>query len=309
LALRPAAFAVDDSPPLLLAQSPLELGKITIEQGLPQGYVVSVCQDGDGFLWFGTNDGLCRYDGYEFLVFRHDPYDAFSISHNGIRQVVAAGEFLCVLTQSGTDLLDRKSRRFHHFGPETAEFVAGDGQRALYFLKNKSPIRRTVLTPEAVKKLRSAGSAAVSLPMEEVQPEAGWQAMRLSEDGRTLWLLKAGGRELCRQDLTSRQLLRFAMPGSEALTQMQNDGANGVWLAGANALAHFDATRLDAPWHSIRTTCPTLTLRHFDLREQLLWMDMGEICGFHLDLQHLPQTLAPQQAKLRLPPPAVAFKP
>jgi ligand-binding sensor domain-containing protein len=45
---------------------------------------LSIVQDRKGFLWFATQDGLNRYDGYSFKVFRHNPDDRHSISDNSI---------------------------------------------------------------------------------------------------------------------------------------------------------------------------------------------------------------------------------
>jgi ligand-binding sensor domain-containing protein len=40
--------------------------------------VSAILQDRRGFMWFGTKDGLNRCDGYQFVVFRHDPFDSTS---------------------------------------------------------------------------------------------------------------------------------------------------------------------------------------------------------------------------------------
>ena len=58
--------------------------RLSLEQGLSQSVVNSVVQDADGFLWFGTQDGLNRYDGYGFLVLRRNPEDPYSLPDNHI---------------------------------------------------------------------------------------------------------------------------------------------------------------------------------------------------------------------------------
>src|SRR5690349_5364608 len=50
-----------------------------IEAGLPQSSVWSIVQDRNGFLWAGTSDGACRFDGYSFTTYRNDPKNPHSI--------------------------------------------------------------------------------------------------------------------------------------------------------------------------------------------------------------------------------------
>lgn len=71
-----------------LAQSP-EFRHLTINDGLSQNAVFSITQDQKGFMWFGTKDGLNRYDGQSFKVFQHDPSDSTSISGNYITALFA----------------------------------------------------------------------------------------------------------------------------------------------------------------------------------------------------------------------------
>src|SRR4030042_2019779 len=46
---------------------------LSVEEGLSQSRVRCILQDSDGFLWFGTRDGLNRYDGYQFKVYKRTP--------------------------------------------------------------------------------------------------------------------------------------------------------------------------------------------------------------------------------------------
>jgi ligand-binding sensor domain-containing protein len=61
-----------------------EFRHISIEQGLSQSNVNCILQDSKGFLWFGTKDGLNRYDGYSFRIYQNSPPDTNSISDNYI---------------------------------------------------------------------------------------------------------------------------------------------------------------------------------------------------------------------------------
>lgn len=53
-------------------------------EGLSHETVHAICQDKRGFLWIGTDDGLNRYDGYQFKVFKNIPFDSNSIGSNHI---------------------------------------------------------------------------------------------------------------------------------------------------------------------------------------------------------------------------------
>jgi PAS domain S-box-containing protein len=71
LASAPAARAV-----------PAQFVHLSVEQGLSQSSVQAIVQDHVGFLWFGTEEGLDRYDGYNFLVYKHDPANPHSLPDN-----------------------------------------------------------------------------------------------------------------------------------------------------------------------------------------------------------------------------------
>jgi len=65
----------------------VQLEHIGIEQGLSQGFINHVVQDHRGFLWIATKDGLNRFDGRQFKVYRHQLADTNSLSENEILQL------------------------------------------------------------------------------------------------------------------------------------------------------------------------------------------------------------------------------
>lgn len=95
----------------------LKFERISLEDGLSQSVVTCILQDSRGFMWFGTQDGLNRYDGYEFKVYRYYPEDSTSIADNSI---------ICMCEDRDGDLwigtdaevlskFDRRLERFVHY--------------------------------------------------------------------------------------------------------------------------------------------------------------------------------------------------
>ncbi len=62
------------------AQQNFKFSSYTVDNGLPQSSIWSIIQDRNGFLWVSTSDGLCRFDGYEFTVFRTVAGDSSGIA-------------------------------------------------------------------------------------------------------------------------------------------------------------------------------------------------------------------------------------
>lgn len=82
-------------PAALFSQKYLPFEFFTQDQGLSQNSVNCILKDQQGFIWFGTSDGLNRYDGYEFVIFKNNPSDSFSLPDN----------FILSLAQSAPDVI------------------------------------------------------------------------------------------------------------------------------------------------------------------------------------------------------------
>ena len=92
---------------------------ISIEKGLSSRIVFCVTQDKTGFMWFGTDDGLNRYDGYNFRIFKNQPNDSTSISNSTINcSYRTKDNVLWFGTDKGLNIYDPATETFSIPRPE-----------------------------------------------------------------------------------------------------------------------------------------------------------------------------------------------
>lgn len=65
----------------------IEVTNLSIISGLPSNEVTCILQDDLGFMWFGTTNGICRYDGYQFKIYRLSDFDGMRMVSNNIRYI------------------------------------------------------------------------------------------------------------------------------------------------------------------------------------------------------------------------------
>ncbi|MGE5846992.1 MAG: two-component regulator propeller domain-containing protein, partial [Ignavibacteria bacterium] len=100
--------------PNIPAQANIRFNHLTVENGLSQSAVTCILQDNKGFMWFGTQDGLNRYDGYNFKVFKNNPEDSATLSDNFI--------FSIYEDRSGILYVETQSSEFHKYNPAAESF-------------------------------------------------------------------------------------------------------------------------------------------------------------------------------------------
>ncbi len=111
--------------------------KYQSDNGLTHNSVLSMLQDREGFMWFGTKDGLNRFDGYNFKVFQKIPGDSSSIGGNIIKCLYEFNGNIWVGTDSGLFKYDKKQESFALI-EETRSLpifdIDGTDDNSLYFI-------------------------------------------------------------------------------------------------------------------------------------------------------------------------------
>jgi signal transduction histidine kinase/ligand-binding sensor domain-containing protein/DNA-binding response OmpR family regulator len=119
------AFPADD----------IYFSKIGIEQGLSQFSVMSIYKDELGAVWFGTREGVSRYNGSSMDVFRPTDNDSPALRGNLVKKICGDGKGkVYINTQSGVDVYDLRTSSFSPFLDNPVEVIAG-GQERLWFAR------------------------------------------------------------------------------------------------------------------------------------------------------------------------------
>ena len=123
----------------------LKFTHLTTNDGLSQSNVKRILQDRRGFMWFATQDGLDRYDGNTFVVYKHNPNDPDSLSANLIQDLIEDDQgYLWIATYTGgVNKFDPRTERFTRYrhdpsnpnsiGADSVNSIARDSRGCLWF--------------------------------------------------------------------------------------------------------------------------------------------------------------------------------
>ncbi|NIJ44534.1 signal transduction histidine kinase/ligand-binding sensor domain-containing protein/DNA-binding response OmpR family regulator [Wenyingzhuangia heitensis] len=98
------------------AQAPYNFDRITTRNGLSQSDINTIHQDKKGFMWFGTHDGLNKFDGYDFTTYKPNINNKKSIGSNLIYKIISDKDdnLWIGTTGKGVDFFDKSTGEFHH---------------------------------------------------------------------------------------------------------------------------------------------------------------------------------------------------
>lgn len=244
--------------------------------GLAHNAVVSLVQDEAGFLWIGTADGLHRYDGYTFTVYRHRPGDATSLSNNLIKALREdIHGYLWVGTDRGLDRFDPTTEQFTRFqlAPDTLSLH----QRGVLALFTDDAANLWVATNASGLYRRPADRDTFFVYQHDpadlhTLADNGPWSMYQDADG-VFWVSTRNA--LHRYNAEADHFDRFAWPAPHAASPPNVLHANGsqLWLSNADNTFAFD--RRAERFVPLPTSLPATHVLHAPA-PQGLWMGTTE---------------------------------
>ncbi len=237
----------------LLAQDHIRFNHLTVDDGLSQSAVTTILQDSKGFMWFGTQDGLNRYDGYEFKIYKNSPGDSLSLRENFVFSIFENAEgVLYIETQGGIwHRFDAKNEHFKVIDGKNLDLggMRGNTVRAALYEENGNvwkgglgqPVGLTITSPQnkETKTFRHDPDDPASLSDDKVYSV-------LRDRAGDLWIATFGG--LDKLDEDSGNFSHFRNDANDPLSLPDNwvwpifeDSRGNLWIGTVRSgLCRFD---------------------------------------------------------------------
>jgi len=211
---------------------------VGVADGLPSSTVAALALDRDGFLWIGTRDGLARYDGVGYRIYRHVPGDPSSLPGNSVQALfVDARNRLWVGVESeGLAMLGADRAGFRQLSQKTQPLLKSDDVWAitatpdgrLWFGTYGGGLYRLDAADRLVRFLPDAARPA-SLPAADVPA--------LAVDGAgTLWVGTTHG--LARWTAHGFETIKSGVLASEEIYSLSADRDGSLWIGTSAGLDH-----------------------------------------------------------------------
>ncbi len=215
------------------ARPDYQFERLGTERGLSNGSVFGIDQDGQGFLWLGTQDGVNRYDGYDFKVWRNDPQDLQTLASNSAGNVLVDSNSVWIGTWGGgLNRLDLTTERVQRYLNDPADPYSLSGNRLQALFKDRAGNIWISTADGGLNRYDRANDRFISYQHDPADSNSlsNNRVWAIAEDGRgDLWLG------------TDIGLDRFD-PRQNRFTRYQHDPANPHTLTEAPVRAIYPAS-------------------------------------------------------------------
>ncbi|GAB4138719.1 MAG: hypothetical protein Fur0041_13740 [Bacteroidia bacterium] len=209
-----AGFYLVSAMLLTLSAQDYKFSHLGMEEGLSQSVVNCILQDRQGFMWFGTQEGLNRYDGYTFKVYKRDPLDSNSLSNNFIYTLYQdrEGKIWIGTNGGGLDCFDPYTEKFIHYrSSETDQATLSNNSVRVIFEDSKDNI--WIGTDDGLNlfdRKKNRFSRFVNNPNDPHSLPAN-RVFAITEDSQGNIWIGTYGKGICMFDLTSRRFDNYIL--------------------------------------------------------------------------------------------------
>ncbi|MDQ3020967.1 MAG: ATP-binding protein [Bacteroidota bacterium] len=209
----------------------IKFENISLKDGLSQSVVRSISQDEIGFMWFCTQDGLNKYDGRKFEIYRNDPENSESICYNNIYCICEdKNKNLWIGTDDGLSRFDREKEIFFNYkcDIEDENSLSNNQIRAIY--EDKKGVIWIGTYGGGLEKYNEAGDNFIHYKnrKDDISSLSDNRVTSVIEDEfENLWIgTWRGG--LCLLDRENNNIIRYKLSG---------DNVNSFLINSVNSLA------------------------------------------------------------------------
>ena len=216
----------------------IKFQNISVKEGLSHIGVTSVYQDSEGFIWASTFDGLNRFDGKSFKVFRNSLSDSTSIINSRVQTIQehSSGR-LYIGTDAGICVYNRQLQRFERTGNKTLD----DLNTRISRISEDSENRLWILTESGkafVYNLKNNVCSEISFEQKKTSNLS--YIINFCEDKYgNFWVLTGGGLINCDFNLRINQIFKREVLGTKWLSICKTDKNGYLYLAGSDGIKKF----------------------------------------------------------------------
>ncbi len=217
-----------------IVQHQYEFKALTVDNGLSNNHVGSIVQDKNGFMWFGTYNGVDRYDGRSIVSYRHDNNQEHTLSSKMTRVLYCDSQgTLWVGNDGGLDFYNSSLDAFNSFDKKNSDLIV---QRVNALVEGKDKTLWIGATNGLFKyNLETGELAALDKKIRSQMPEG--QMYRLLLDSKNRLWVSVYQKGVCYYNLNTREVKCFKSDDNDdtsisgnQIERMYEDRQGGVWF-------------------------------------------------------------------------------